>query len=282
MNNTFTLANGVEMPQIGYGTLHIPDNREGIETIKLAISAGYRHIDTAAKYGNEAAVGAAVRECGIPRDQMFVTSKLDNTQRGYDTTIKDFERALSVMGLDYLDLYLIHWPAGAFHYPDWEQINSDTWRALEKLYNDGKVRAIGVSNFWPHHLRSLTDNCETEPMVNQIKFQPGFLQPEVFRYSKFTGMQVEAYSPLGSGQLLSSPELSAVAEKYGKSTAQLCIRWCLQHGVSPLPRSTNMDRMQQNLDVYDFEITEKDMKAIDDISNEAADFMRDPDKLDLK
>lgn len=282
MNNTVTLANGVEMPQIGYGTLHIPNDRNGADIIISAIRAGYRNLDTAAKYGNEAAVGTAVRECGLPREEIFVTSKLDNNKRGYDTTLEDFERALEVMKLDYLDLYLIHWPAGSYHYPDWEQINLDTWRALEKVYKEGKVRAIGVSNFWPHHLKAITDHCEIAPMVDQIKVQPGLLQSEIVRYCQYSGILVEAYSPLGAGDLIGAEKLVWLAEKYQKTPAQIIIRWDLQHGISPIPRSTNPVRMAQNLDVFDFEISDEDMDILDTMPNALPNPLADPDKLNLK
>ena len=281
MGKTFILSNQVEMPKIGYGTLRIPNDAQGVQIIQEAIRAGYRNIDTAAKYGNEAAVGTAVRECGVPREELFIASKLNNTERGYETTIADFERALKVMGMDYLDLYMIHWPAGSYHHPDWEEINLSTWRALEKLYKDGKVRSIGVSNFWPHHLKALTDHCEIPPMVNQIKVQPGHMLAEIVRYCQYAGIQVEAYSPLGSGDLINSTELAQLAEKYQKTSAQIILRWCLQHDVSPIPRSTNPERMKQNLDVFDFELSPEDMEVLDDLPNDLPDGLKDPDKLDL-
>lgn len=277
---TYTLSNGVQIPQIAFGTWRLADTPDTVSVIQQAISLGYRHIDTAAKYANEASVGQAVRECGVPRDQLFVTSKLRNTQRGYDTTIADFERALQIMGLDYLDLYMIHWPAGSDYYDNWADINLDTWRALEKLYHDGKVRSIGISNFWPHHIKALTDHCEIQPMVCQLKFHPGFTQPETSRYCQYSGMLVEAYSPLGAGKLLTCEKLTEIAEHYGKTPAQICIRWCLQHGVLPLPKSSNPKRMQQNLDVYDFEISKEDMDLLDTIPG-LGNVTRDPDKLNL-
>lgn len=280
MNYTYTLSNGVVIPQIAFGTWRLADTPETVSTIKNAISCGYRHIDTAAKYENEYSVGKAVRECGIPRDQLFITSKLRNTQRGYNSTIKDFERALKVMELDYLDLYMIHWPAGAYIYDNWEEINLDTWRAMETLYKDGKIRSLGISNFWPHHMKSLMDQCEIQPMVCQLKFHPGFVQPETFRYIQFCNMIAEAYSPLGAGKLLSSETLQNLAARYNKSTAQICIKWCLQHGALPLPKSGNPERMKQNLDVYDFEISKEDMLLLDNIPDFSEE-KRDPDMLNL-
>ena len=280
--NTFTLLNGIQIPQIAYGTLFIPNDAGGAEIIKSAINAGFRNIDTAAKYGNEGAVGMAVRECGVPRDELFITSKLDNNERGYETTLADFDRALNVMQLDYLDMYLIHWPAGSYHYPDWEQINLDTWRALEKVCKEGKVRAIGVSNFWPHHLKALTDHAEIKPMVNQIKVQPGHTLSEIVRYCQYTDVLVQAYSPLGSGGLLKSETLADLAAKYNKTPAQIVIRWCLDHNISPVPRSTNPERMKQNLDVFDFELSAEDIDLLDKMPNDLPDHMSDPDKMNLK
>lgn len=277
----YQLPNTVKIPQIAFGTWRLPDAPETVNTIKTALSAGYRHIDTAAKYENEASVGQAVRESEVPRDQIFVTSKLRNTQRGYETTLADFDRALRTMKLDYLDLYMIHWPAGSAYYTDWDQINLETWQALEKLYHDGKVRAIGISNFWPHHIKALTDHCEIPPMVCQLKFHPGFTQPEASRFCQYSNMLVEAYSPLGAGKLLTSPVLLQLAEKYKKSTAQICIRWCLQHNVLPIPKSSNLERMKQNLDVYDFNLSNEEMLMLDELDPQLGNEVRDPDKLNL-
>lgn len=276
----YQLYNGVEIPRIAFGTWRLPDAPETVATLCAAISAGYRHIDTAAKYENEASVGEAVRACGLPREQLFVTSKLRNTQRGYETALADFDRALRIMKMDYLDMFLIHWPAGAGHYDDWAGINAQTWRALEKLYQEGRVRAIGLSNFWPHHIKALTDRCEIAPMACQLKLHPGFCQPETVRYCQQAGMLVEAYSPLGAGALLTSEPLTRIAGRHGKSGAQVCIRWCLQHGLLPIPKSRDAQRMRQNLDVFDFTLARDEMEILDGLPPLPGDF-RDPDKLNL-
>lgn len=281
MNEQYILYNGVGIPKIAYGTWRLPDDASTVEIIKKAVSVGYRHIDTAAKYGNEASVGQAVRECGVSRSELFITDKLRNTSRGYRTTIEDFDRALSVMGLDYLDLYMIHWPAGSGYYENWREINAETWRAMERLYADGKVRSIGISNFWPHHIDALSKTWTIKPMVAQLKVHPGFLQAPIVRYCQYVGMLVEAYSPLGAGKLLASDALTSIAAKYQRTTAQICIRWCLQHGLLPLPKSGNEIRMAQNLDVFDFVIEEKDMELLDYMDTGLGNEVRDPDALNL-
>lgn len=280
MKNTYKLSNGTEIPQIAFGTWRLPDSRETVEVIKTAINTGYRHIDTAAKYENETSVGRAVRECGLPREELFVTSKLRNTMRGYDNTKKDFERALNVMGLDYMDMFLIHWPAPAGFYPDWLEINAETWRAMEELYEAGKVRAIGVSNFWPHHLEALMNCSRVRPMVNQLKLHPGLIQREVTDYCQRNQILPEAYSPLGAGRLLCCTALLEMGEKYGKSPAQICLRWCRQHRFIPLPKSSSPLRMKQNLDIFNFEIEPADMVLLDTLASQDND-VKDPDKVNL-
>lgn len=273
------LYNGVVMPSIGYGTWQAPDNDITVQGIKAAVKAGYRHIDTAAIYKNEISVGKGVAECGVAREELFVTSKVWNTNRGYKNTLSAFEKTMNDLKLPYLDLYLIHWPAAAHQFSDWNDINRETWRAMTELYKAGKIKAIGVSNFKPHHLKALMD-AEVKPMVNQIEFHPGMLQKETVKYCNDNGIIVEAWSPLGRGRLLSDPTLTEIAEKCGKSVAQICIRWCLQHGTVPLPKSVTEARIKENIDVFDFAIEQKDMERIDALDNYGGSGL-DPDTVDF-
>ncbi len=265
MKKFFTLRGGVKIPAVGFGTWQTPDGCIAISSVKTACCCGYRHIDTAAAYHNEGSVGTGIQnvmETGVHRSELFVTSKLWNTQRGYDTALAAFEKTLQDLKLTYLDLYLIHWPASDSRFEDWEQINLDTWRALTELHKAGKIRAIGVSNFLPRHLKALMDT-DVLPMVNQIGFHPGCMQSDTVRWCQEHDILVEAWSPLGSGRVLNDPLLKEMAEKYGRSTAQVCVRWCLQHNVLPLPKSTTPSRIQENIDVFDFELSEEDMRKID-------------------
>lgn len=263
-SDAFTLNNGSKIPCIGFGTWQTPDGETAVRVVKTALETGYRHIDTAAGYKNEAGVGEGVRASGIDREKIFVTSKVFNTDRGYQTTLNAFRKTMSELKLDYLDLYLIHWPAAANRFPDWEKINLETWRAMTELYKAGEIRAIGVSNFKPHHLKALMET-EVKPMVNQIEFHPGQMQEETVSFCRENNIVVEAWSPLGQGRMLNDPTLAEIAARYGKSTAQLCIRWCLQNNVLPLPKSVTESRIVQNAQVFDFEISEEDMKTINEM-----------------
>lgn len=258
----FTLANGVKIPAIGYGTWKTPHDGTTKDCVKKALAAGYRHIDTAFAYGNEDEVGAAIAESGIPREEIFVTTKHWVTDRGYEETIAAVEKSLSLLGLDYIDLYLVHWPCVESVDPNWKEINAETWRGFEAMYKAGKIRAIGVSNYEAKHLTALFETCEIKPMVNQLEFHPGYTQMENIKWNQDQGILVEAWSPLGSGAVLADPALNAMAEKYGKSVAQLCVKFALQNDILPLPKSTNADRMVKNAEVYDFEIADDDMAAL--------------------
>lgn len=258
----FTLSNGVKIPCIGYGTWQTPDGEVTENCVKNAIEKGYRHIDTAFAYGNEASVGAGIKKSGIARDELFVTTKHWVTERGYEKTIKAVETSLQLLGLDYLDLYLVHWPCVAKCSAEWEEINLDTWRGFERMYKDGKLRAIGVSNYQQKHLETLFNNAEIKPMVNQLEFHPGYTQIDNIRYAQENGLLVEAWSPLGSGAVLNDEGLKNIAAKYGKSVAQLCVRLALQNGILPLPKSTNPDRMAANAEVFDFEISDEDVQTL--------------------
>lgn len=280
LSDTLTLRNGVKIPRLGFGTWQIPEGREAEAAVGAALQAGYRHIDTAAAYHNEKSVGKAIRESGLKREEIFVTSKLWNSQRGYLSGLEAFEKSLHDLGLEYLDLYLIHWPANSRNSRDWKRINIESWDALEKAHAEKRVRAIGVSNFLPHHLEALMRPNQVLPMVNQIEFHPGFMQAETVAFCRSKGILIEAWSPLGCGRVLEKPELRRVAEKYGKSTAQLCIRWCLQNEVIAIPKTVSPARMKENAEVFDFEISETDMKSIAE-SGEFGGSGLNPDEVDF-
>lgn len=227
---------------------------------------GYRHIDTAAFYQNEKGVGQAVRKSGISREEIFVTSKVWNSNRGYEKTKKAFEDTMRELDMDYLDLYLIHWPANRKQYGDKaKSINAETWRAMEELYMEGRIKAIGLSNFLPHHIDELLETAKIKPMVNQIELHPGWLQPEVVEYCHRNDIVVEAWSPLGRNTILNNETLLDIANKYGKSVAQICLRWVLQHNVVPLPKSVTPSRIKMNTEIFDFILDEKDMKVMDSL-----------------
>ena len=264
LTDCFTLANGVKIPCVGYGTWQSPpeDAKNGV--IK-AIEVGYRHIDTAAAYENEEAVGEGIRLSGIKREDLFVTTKHWITERGYDKTLRAIDESLKKLGMEYVDLYLVHWPCVECRNPEWKSVNADTWRGFEKAFRDGKIRALGLSNFEKKHVDALMQTAQIPPVVNQIEFHPGYTQMENVRFSKEAGMLVEAWSPLGNGKVLADPFLNDMAKRYGKSVAQLCIRYALQHDVLPLPKSVTPSRIEQNTHVFDFVISPEDMAAIDNM-----------------
>ncbi|WP_343570885.1 aldo/keto reductase [Sphingobacterium sp.] len=259
---TFKLNNGVEIPAIGFGTWQIPEGEEAYQAVKEALAAGYTHIDTAAIYGNEKSVGKAIKDSGIDRNSLFITTKLWNTERGYDKTIAAFEQSLSDLQLDYLDLYLIHWPANETQFANWSDINADTWRAFEHLYQQGKIRAIGVSNFPKDYLAKLLESATIVPAVNQIEFHPGYLQEDTVALCQSNDILVQAWSPLGSGRILQDETLVALAKEKNTSVGQLCIKFALSQGILPLPKSTNPDNIKRNLAIDDFELTASDIKTI--------------------
>ncbi len=264
-SSKYTLKNGVEIPCIGYGTAPLTTTigSEMPKGIDHALKCGFRLIDTAWAYKNEDFLGAAIKNSGLKREQLFVSSKCSNRFRGYDRALMCFKESLSLLGLEYLDLYLIHWPAKDGPDEEWQAINSSTWRAFETLYKDGYVRAIGVSNFWPRHLVPLMESAEIQPMVLQLEYHPGYTQPEPVRFAKEHGLIVEGWSPFGTGQLLNNETLESIGEKYGKTPAQVILNWSIKNGVIPLPKSNNPERIAQNLDVFDFELSDKDMAVID-------------------
>jgi methylglyoxal/glyoxal reductase len=254
LKSTTRLHNGVEMPWFGLGVYKVKEGSEVIESVKAAIKNGYRSIDTAAIYENEEGVGQAIRESGVPREELFITSKVWNSDQGYESTLQAYETSLKKLGLEYLDLYLIHWP-GKDKY-------KETWKALEKLYKEGRVRAIGVSNFQIHHLEELLKDAEIKPMVNQVEYHPHLQQKELLAFCQKEGIQLEAWSPLKQGQLLQEPTLTEIAEKYGKTTAQVILRWDLQTKVVTIPKSIKEQRIIENANIFDFELSQEDMEKI--------------------
>lgn len=268
LQGTVTLHNGVKMPYFGLGVYKVEEGNEVIESVKTALEVGYRAIDTAALYENEEGVGKAIKASGIPRKEIFVTTKVWNTDHGYEKTLKAFDKSISKLGLDYVDLYLIHWPG--------KDTFIDTWRALEKLYRDGRVRAIGVSNFKPHHLQTLMEHSEEKPVINQVELHPYFQQKELREFCKQHDIVVEAWSPLGRGQVLDDPVLAEIGKKYGKTPAQVTLRWHLQNDIVIIPKSVTPSRIKENADIFDFELTAEDMEQIDQLDKNTRLF-KDPD-----
>ena len=275
LQDTFKLSNGVEIPCVGFGTFRTPNGEVAVRAVKEAIAAGYRHIDTAAVYGNERSVGAAIRESGIDRKDIFITSKLWNSDQGFDSTLRAFDKTMQALGTDYLDLYLIHWPIPRKHDDDWQQLNRETWRAMEKLYREGRVRAIGVSNFKPRHLDALLEKADIAPMVDQIELHPGMPQDETVEYCRARDILVEAWGPLAQGRLFESVELDVLAAKHRKSVSQIVLRWHLQRGILPLPKSITPSRIVENAQLFDFELSSQEMNFITHIKCESSGL--DPD-----
>ena len=259
------LRNGIEIPDIGFGTWNIPYGEGCEKAVFEAIKAGYRHIDTAGAYGNERSVGlgvkAAIRE-GLIKDRsdVFITSKLWNTNRSYNKAFRGFDKSMRNLDLDYIDLYLIHWPASKMKYKNPDEVNAVTWEALEELYTEGRVRAVGVSNFLPHHLEELKKSAKVLPMVNQIELHVGYMQKEVVEYNNNNGIITEGYSPLGTGALLDNEILWEMAKKYQTTVSNICISFLRKRGIIPLPKTTSPDRMSGNLRLI--RIEEEDMDIL--------------------
>ena len=260
IESTVKLNNSVRIPVLGLGVYQTPPGRVTQNAVKFALNVGYRHVDTARIYGNEADVGEAVRKSGVPREQLFVTTKLWNGDQGYDSTLRAFEASLKRLGFDYVDLYLIHFPV--------PETRKESWRAMKALLEKGKCRAIGVSIFTIPHLEDLLEDNELTPAVNQVEFHPFLYQKELLEYCQRKGIQVEAYSPLARGEKLKHPRLTALATKYSKSPAQLMIRWSLQHGLVVIPKSTREERIRENSQVFEFEISAEDMRLLDSLNED--------------
>ena len=252
------LNNGITMPQLGLGVFAIPDGKEVREAMSFAFNAGYRSIDTATVYGNEKGVGQAIRESRIPREEIFLTTKVWNIDQGYDSTLEAFQQSMDRLGVDYLDLYLIHWPVKGKY--------TDSWKALEKLYHEGLIRSIGVSNFQVHHLETLFQAAEIIPTVNQIEQHPYLLQKELREFCAWHDIRVEAWSPLGRGEVLDDRTLIRLGQKYGKTSAQVNLRWQIQHDIITIPKSSRPERITENISIFDFNLEPEDMNIIDGLT----------------
>lgn len=258
----FVLNNGKNLPVVGFGTYKATE-QEGIESVINAISHGYRLIDTASKYNNEEAVGKGIKASGVVREEIILTTKLWRENLGYESTKIEFEKSLNKLGVAYIDIYLIHWPANEKNYKDWKKANADSWRAMEELYAEGKIRTLGVSNFYKEHLEALLETAKVVPAINQIEFHPGYWQKELVDYCKEKNIMVQAWSPLARGKVFDNDILKTIAKTHHKSVAQVCLRWILQHEVIAIPKSTNPNRIKQNIDIFDFELSKEEMSLID-------------------
>ncbi len=277
----YTLSNGVQIPAIAYGTWRMPGSQACTEAVLTALKTGYRHIDTAAKYENEESVGEALRLSGLDRKEVFLTSKLWNNEHSYDKCMAAFEATLQRLGTDYLDLYLIHWPRPAAYHDDWESANAETWRAMEDLYAQGRIRAIGVSNFMPHHLEVLCKTAKMIPMVNQIEIHPGCLQTEAVEYCRKKGIVVEAWAPFAIGKVLTLPAVCQVAEEANATPAQVALAFLLQQEILPLPKSATPSRMAENLAALELTLTSEQMEKIALADDPALARRHDPDQIDF-
>jgi len=257
IKGTFRLNNNVEMPYFGLGTWQSAEGSEVKNSVLFALEAGYRLIDTATLYGNEKGIGEAVKENGISRNELFISSKVWNTDQGFENTLRAYDNSLKLLEMDYIDLYLIHWPVtGMF---------KETWRALEKIYTEGRVRAIGISNFLPVHLNQLLPEVKVMPMVNQMEFHPYLIQQQLIDQCNENGIRYQAWSPLMQGRVFDIPELENIGKKYLKNAAQVVLRWDLQRGVATIPKSVNRDRVKSNADIFDFILSPEDMDAINSL-----------------
>ncbi|KXU07951.1 aldo/keto reductase [Streptococcus oralis] len=265
---SYTLNNGISIPVLGFGTWKAENGEVAYQAVLEALKAGYRHIDTAAIYKNEESVGRAIRDSGLPRQEIFVTTKLWNTNHSYDEARQAFEESMEKLGLDYLDLYLIHWPnpKPLRENDEWKTRNADVWRAMEDLYQEGKIRAIGVSNFLPHHLDALLETARIIPAVNQVRLALGVYQEEVVDYCKEKGILLEAWGPFGQGELFEQKEVQKIADKHGKSVAQIALAWSLAEGFLPLPKSVTVSRIQSNLDCFGIELSKDEREVLKTIS----------------
>ncbi len=254
INSRLKLNNGEKMPILGFGTYQIGHGKKVIENIHHALKIGYRLIDTASYYGNEEEIGEAIRLSDIPREDIFITTKVRNSDQGFKKTLKAFEKSFKKLDINYIDLYLIHWPVSG--------LRRDTWKALEKIYDEDRCRAIGVSNYMEFHLKELFEYNEVIPVVNQVEFSPYLYQKELLEFCRSHNIQIEAYSPLTKGVKLNDPRLVEIAKQYSKTSAQILIRWGLQHGVIEIPKSSKRERIQENSEVFDFTISESDMTTL--------------------
>ena len=272
IEGTFTLHNGVNMPYFGLGVYLSKDGQEVINAVKWAVEAGYRHIDTAAVYKNEEGVGEGIRQSSCPREDLFIVSKVWNSDQGYDSTLKAFDASLKRLNMEYLDLYLIHWPVAGKY--------KETWKALEALYKEGRVKAIGVSNFMKHHLEDVINEAEVTPMVNQMEFHPFLVQQDLIDFCKKNTIQYEAWSPMMQGRIFEMQEFKSLSKKYGKTPAQLVLRWDLQKGVVTIPKSSKKERILANAQIFDFQLEDADVRLLDSM-HKGHRFGPDPDNFDF-
>lgn len=266
------LNNGVEMPWLGLGVFQSKEGPEVETAVKCALETGYRSVDTAAMYHNEHGVGKVILESGIPRHEIFLTTKIWNSDQGYQSTFRAFEKSLEKLQTDYIDLYLIHWPKG--------ELSVETWKAMEELYEQGRIRAIGVSNFLVHQLKHLTANSQIKPMVNQFEFHPRLIQPDLLKFCKDNQIQVEAWRPIMEGKVNDIPVIQELSVKYQKSPVQIVLRWDIQKGVVTIPKSVNPERIRHNAEIFDFELTKEDMAKIDGLDRHAR-IGADPDNFNF-
>lgn len=262
INDTYQLSNGVRIPCLGFGTFN-PAGGDNCKIIQHAIEAGYRYFDTASIYETERALGQAVRQSGIDRTEFFLASKVWIDEMGYAGTKQALERTLNRLQTEYLDMYLIHWPRRLEDDTDWKERDLDTWRAMEEAYAEGKIKALGLSNFLPHHMKNILENCKVKPVANQLELHPGYMQEAAVAYCESNQVLLQAWSPLGRSRLLQSPVMLALAEKYGKSPAQISLRFLRQHGMVPLVKASATERMKENMDIFDFEISPEDLSVIE-------------------
>jgi diketogulonate reductase-like aldo/keto reductase len=262
------LNNQTQIPVIGFGVFRISEGEEVVNAVKWALEAGYRLIDTAMIYGNEEGVGKAIKESGIPREEIFITTKLWNTDQGYESALKAIDVSLAKLGMDYVDLYLIHWPTASGNREKFESINKreETWKAMEEIYKSGKAKAIGVSNYMINHLEEMKKYAKILPAVNQVEFHPFLFKEDLLNYCKENNIVVEAHSPLIHGEKLDNEVIKKIAEKYKKGGTQVLLRWSLQHGCIPIPKSSKRERIEENLNVFDFELSDEDMKKLNDLN----------------
>lgn len=276
---TYILSNGVTIPKLGFGTWQIPDGDEAYQAVSHALKVGYTHIDTAQAYKNEASVGRAIADSGVARKDIFLTTKVWNSNHSYDLAKASIEESLQKLGVDYIDLLLIHWPNPKAFRDNWKEANTETWRAMEEFYEAGKVCAIGVSNFMQHHLKTLFETAKVKPMVNQILLAPGCPQDELVAFCRQEDILLEAYSPLGTGAIFKNELANELADKYGKSVAQIALRWSLQKEFLPLPKSVTPKNITSNLDIFDFVISDEDEDKLDKVQGVAT--QKDPDSVEF-
>lgn len=258
------LNDETKIPMVGFGT-YKATGQEGMESVKHALISGYRLIDTAAAYENETAVGKGIKASGVNREEVVVTTKLWRENLGYESTKRELEKSLNRLNLDYIDLYLIHWPANAKNYDNWQKTNAESWRAMEELQAEGKIKSIGVSNFFEEHLKALFKTANVVPAVNQIEFHPGYWQAELVEYCKTHNIAVESWSPLARGKVFENETLQSIAKGHNTSVAKVCLRWILQHNVLVIPKSTTKERIEENIKLFDFELSNSDMHQINEL-----------------